>query len=93
MRACNHPAPGVPTKFCAYRYRARREAQRACFGVPHITPCATLGHTPQRIDSIGVWRAPPRVADARMRLSVSFPAHALRTFRAVDSKNHYMNHA
>ncbi|EPZ87835.1 hypothetical protein BURCENBC7_AP3705 [Burkholderia cenocepacia BC7] len=29
MRACNHPVQDDPTKFCAYRYRMRREASDA----------------------------------------------------------------
>ncbi|ERJ39236.1 hypothetical protein L810_6233 [Burkholderia sp. AU4i] len=34
MRACNHPVQDDPTKFCVYRYRARREAGDAREGAP-----------------------------------------------------------
>ncbi|PAJ78619.1 hypothetical protein CJO71_22675 [Burkholderia ubonensis] len=93
MRACNHPVQGVPTKFCAYRYRARREANRIGCGLPRIAHCATHLPAPQHVDSIDVCRAAPLRADAQARTSGHRDARALRIFRAVDSKNHYMNRA
>ncbi|AZQ54700.1 hypothetical protein D5R55_27785 [Burkholderia cenocepacia] len=93
MRACNHRVRDDPTKFCAYRYRMRREANDVRDRREWPLHRSTCRHASHRVDSIGVSFLSPRSTGSHARTTGHRDDRALRSFPAVDSKNHYMNRA
>ena len=67
VRACNHPVQDDPTKFCAYRYRAPREAGEARERPSAPSHRAMYPHAAHHLDSIGVSFEAPITTHAQAR--------------------------